>query len=120
MVTQTLEYTVRRHADGRTVIATVTGDWDSLSDGALVRKLHGILDEGYRNIVVDAVALAFCDSAGLGALVELYHHTSSNGGWLRVVAPSAAVRRPIELTGLDQLFQVRASATAAEDDDPER
>ena len=101
-----LTQTIRRHADGQTVTATVAGDWDGASDGALIEYLHGLLDDGVRNIVVDAEQLTFCDSTCLGALVGLHQATMERGGWLRVVAPPPAVRRPMILTGLDRVLHL--------------
>ncbi|MFG1928939.1 STAS domain-containing protein [Cryptosporangium sp. NPDC048952] len=87
--------------------ATLTGEWDVLADGSLVAELNALLDEGYRNVIIDAAALTFCDSACLGHLVGLHRRSAERGGWLRVVGPALAVRRPIELTGLDQVLEVR-------------
>jgi len=101
-----LKHAIRRHADGQTVTATVAGDWDGLADGALVEHLRGLLDDGVRNIVVDAEQLTFVDSTCLGALVGLHQATAERGGWLRVVAPPAAVRRPMILTGLDRVIRI--------------
>ncbi|SHN19902.1 STAS domain-containing protein [Cryptosporangium aurantiacum] len=106
MIGQEFTHSVRRHSDGETVTATLTGDWDALVDGSLVAELDAVLDEGYRNIIIDAAALTFCDSSCLGQLVGLHRRTGERGGWLRVVAPPFAVRRPMELTGLDQVIEI--------------
>ncbi|MFG1924675.1 STAS domain-containing protein [Cryptosporangium sp. NPDC048952] len=106
MIGQEFTHSIRRHPDGQTVTATLTGEWDVLADGSLVSELNALLDEGYRNVIVDAAALTFCDSSCLGQLVGLHRRTAERGGWLRVVAPPFAVRRPIELTGLDQVLEI--------------
>ena len=107
MTRNAFTHAVRQHADGLTVTATVSGDWDMLSDGGLVEQLRRLLDEGVRYIVIDAAQLDFCDSTRLGALVGLHQATAERGGWLRIVAPTYAVRRPLELTGLDQVIDIR-------------
>ncbi|MFG1928903.1 STAS domain-containing protein [Cryptosporangium sp. NPDC048952] len=107
MVGQEFSYSVRRHPDGETVTATLIGEWDAVSDGSLVDAVNAILDEeGYHNVIIDAAALTFCDSSCLGQLVGLHRRTGDRQGWLRVVAPPFAVRRPMELTGLDQVIQI--------------
>ncbi|MFG1928681.1 STAS domain-containing protein [Cryptosporangium sp. NPDC048952] len=110
MSDDTLEYTVRRHVDGQTVTATVIGEWGALSDGSLPAQLHALLEEGFRNIIIDATRLAFCDSSCLGALVGLHQATAARGGSLQVAATPYAVRRPMALTGLDQVIQITDSA----------
>lgn len=72
-----------------------------------MERLLLLVDEGVRYIVIDATQLGMVDSTGLGALVRLHQATTERGGWLRVVAPGKAVRRPLELTGLDQVIDVR-------------
>jgi anti-sigma B factor antagonist len=114
MAGKMLDHTVRRHADGQTVTATVVGEWDSLADGTLIDELRALLDQGYRNIIVDAEQLSFCDSTALGALVGLHQQTVARGGWLRVAAPNTGVRRPIKLSGLDRVFDVYDSSAEAQ------
>lgn len=110
MSSESLAYTIRRHSDGQTVTAALVGEWDSLSDGTLTAQLHTLLeDEGFRNIIVDATRLSFLDSSRLGALVALHQATAQRGGWLRVASPPRAVRRPIALTGLDQIIMLTDS-----------
>ncbi|TQS39653.1 STAS domain-containing protein [Cryptosporangium phraense] len=106
MTEDSLTHDVHRHPDGQTVTATVAGDWTALADEALLAELHDALDEGYRNVIVDAAALTFVDSTSLGRLVGLHQEAVERGGWLRVVSPPNVVRRPMTLTGLDQVFEV--------------
>jgi anti-sigma B factor antagonist len=106
MTAQTFDHAVRRHADGQTVTAVVSGEWDGFSDDSLITELQNALEEGYRYIVVDGTQLSFCDSTRLGALVGLHKLTQERNGWLRIVAPNYAVRRPMTLTGLDQVLDV--------------
>jgi anti-sigma B factor antagonist len=104
---------VHRHGDGQTITASVAGEWDATTDGSLVRELRPVLAEGYRNIILDARAVSFCDSVCVGAFVQLQKLTTEFGGWLRVVAPNYAVRRPMEIAGLDQVIEVYGSMAEA-------
>jgi anti-sigma B factor antagonist len=118
MAEETLDRTIRRHPDGRTVTATVTGEWDSWTDGTLIEELRRVLDEGYRNVILDATAVSFCDSVCVGALVGIYQLTTGRDGWLRIVAPNFAVRRPVELTALDQILDLYPTLEQAENPPP--
>jgi anti-anti-sigma factor len=114
-----LEYTIRQHADNQTVTATLTGEWDLQSDKALITELHGLIErDGIRNVIIDATGLTFCDSSCLGAFVSLHQASTARGGWLRVAAPPDTVRRPLVLTGLDQVFDVTDSVAGASDPPP--
>ncbi|MFI5952734.1 STAS domain-containing protein [Cryptosporangium sp. NPDC051539] len=113
MTEDSLTHDVHRHSDGQTVTAKVAGDWTALADETLLDELHTALDDGYRNVIVDAAALTFVDSTSLGRLVGLHQQAVERGGWLRVVAPPNAVRRPMTLTGLDRIFEVSPEGETA-------
>jgi len=54
---------------------------------------------------VDMTRTRFCDSAGLGALVQAHKRAQAEGGELRLVIPaSAIVLRVFALTGIDRVI----------------
>ena len=59
--------------------------------------------------VVDLSRVTFFNSSGLGALITAQQVAGERGVEL-VVEPSRAVRRVIEITGLDQTFELRDPA----------
>jgi anti-sigma B factor antagonist len=61
-------------------------------------------------VVLDLSAVTFLDSAGLALMVNLH---VERPGRLRVVAPMPIARRPIELTGLDQVLTMFDTVTDA-------
>jgi len=63
--------------------------------------------------VVDAAAVAYVDSQGLEALVELSESLSKAGQSLRLCATNATVREALELTGLSDLFEHFEDANTA-------
>ncbi|HEY1178194.1 MAG TPA: STAS domain-containing protein [Phytomonospora sp.] len=54
-------------------------------------------------IALDLTALTFCDSTGLGVLVESAVRCESAGGWLRLDHPRPSVARLLTVTGLTGL-----------------
>jgi anti-anti-sigma factor len=56
-------------------------------------------------LVIDLSEVGFLASAGLQALVAA-HNNVSQSAQFAVVANSAATSRPIQLTGLDQIFEL--------------
>lgn len=58
-------------------------------------------------------ALNFCDSSGISGLIRIYQRLSAHGGVLRLGAVPGSVARVFELTGLDQVIAVFATAQEA-------
>ncbi|MBY8862094.1 STAS domain-containing protein [Nocardia sp. CA2R105] len=90
--------------DGATVIAA-RGEIDILSVPLLQSSLEQAHDDGV-DVVVDMSEVGFMGSAGLSALLAAAEGAEPQK--LRVVA-SSAVRRPIEVTGLDKVLAVFAT-----------
>lgn len=68
--------------------------------------------------MIDLTGVTFLASSGLAVLIRAAHRTEADAGRLRLVAATRAVRRPLEITGSDQLFDIQAdvdSATGASD-----
>jgi anti-sigma B factor antagonist len=100
---------VRQDDDGSCVIV-LTGEHDLSS----VEELRAALDQAAsaRLIVVDLSHTEFIDSAVLGALIASHRRAGEDGRrWALVVGDGsgAAVRRILELTGLDSVMAVHAS-----------
>ncbi|WP_280426357.1 STAS domain-containing protein [Nocardia carnea] len=97
-----------RIADGTTVV-TVHGEVDMASAPQLQAALEDA-QRGGNPLVVDMSEVGFLGSAGLSVLLVTTEAAGAAG--LRVVA-SDAVRRPIELTGLDKMLAVYDSLDTA-------
>jgi len=66
----------------------------------------GQLQHGYKDITVDLSETIFIDSSGLGALVALQKAAAARQGELRLLNPQPSVQQILELTRLDQFFQI--------------
>jgi anti-sigma B factor antagonist len=64
-------------------------------------------------IVVDLSRTEFCDSSGLSVLVRALRRARSEGGELRLVVSTHAVRRIIAVTGVGTIFSIFASLDEA-------
>jgi anti-sigma B factor antagonist len=60
-------------------------------------------------VVVDMSQTVFCDSAGIGALVQAHNRAEADGGEVRLVITSAPVLRIFALVGADQLLPIFTS-----------
>ncbi|MDP9386889.1 MAG: STAS domain-containing protein [Actinomycetota bacterium] len=85
----------------------VDGELDACTAPILAERLADLIDaQGNLNVVLDLSATTFIDSSGLTALVTAHKALRSRGGRFAVAAPTAPVRRLLEITGLDRVLTV--------------
>ncbi len=100
-----MELTTR--ADGRVTILTVNGDLvvgdpESTFKKTVIRLLEG----GQMNLLVDLRGVGFLDSSGLGALVRALTSSQKEGGQTKLLHAGPQVRRLLEMTKLDSVFEM--------------
>lgn len=66
----------------------------------------GQLQDDCKNIAVDLSQTTFIDSSGLGALIALHKAAAGRQGTFCLVNPQPSVQQILELTRLDQFFNV--------------
>jgi anti-anti-sigma factor len=86
-------------------VLTVGGDIDLATVPALEAAIDEALVARPTGLVIDLSEVGFLASAGLQALVAT-HNNVSKSAHFAVVANSASTSRPIQLTGLDQIFEL--------------
>jgi anti-sigma B factor antagonist len=64
-------------------------------------------------VIVDLSGTEFCDSSGLSVLVRALRRAQAEGGELRLVVCTPAVRRIMAVTGVETIFPVFASLDQA-------
>jgi anti-sigma B factor antagonist len=108
---------VRSRRVGTTVVVAVSGEADIQTAPRLLPAVEQCLeDRDCRMLVVDLSGVDFLASAGLGALVQVGEIASGKGLPFRlVVGTNRHVTRPLELSGLDQVFEVFANVEQALD-----
>lgn len=84
-------------------VLTVTGEVDLATVPALEAAIDEALATQPSALVIDLSAVDFLASAGLQTLVTTQERVSGSGHFA-VVAEGAATSRPIQLTGLDEIF----------------
>ena len=93
-------------ADG--CMITVSGEIDSTTAPGLRSCLLEVLDRpGTATVEVDLTGVTFLDSAGLSALATAHRAAEAGGRTLQMrVGGTRAVVRPLEITGLWDVFTV--------------
>jgi anti-sigma B factor antagonist len=90
---------------------TVVGEVDIASAPSVVQAVTRVADDS-PTVVLDLGAITFIDSSGLHALTRLCQHLPG----LRIVNPSANVRRLIEIAGLtEEIFGHTENSTSVSD-----
>jgi anti-sigma B factor antagonist len=75
--------------------------------------LLSILNRGAATLIVDMGGTTFCDSAGVNALVRAHKRATANGSEMRLVVSASAVRRVLDITGVDHLMDIYPSVAAS-------
>jgi anti-anti-sigma factor len=86
-------------------VLTVSGEVDLATVPALEAAIDEALATQSTALVIDLSAVEFLASAGLQTLVTTQERLGSSGQFA-VVAEGAATSRPIQLTGLDEIFEL--------------
>jgi anti-sigma B factor antagonist len=100
------QWTIERTVPGR---IKVRGEIDLASSRDLRRCLEAELAGPSGGVEVDLSGVDFIDSNGLHTLIRAHQYASARGSRLVVVAPSAAVRRVLELTGCHNILTIASS-----------
>ncbi|MFF6996417.1 STAS domain-containing protein [Streptomyces sp. NPDC008313] len=81
-------------------LITVEGYLDIDTATELQHHLANQLHHGRRRFLLDLSAVPFMDSSGMNIVLRGYQETRRTAGSLHVVAPTPAVRRVLDLTGV--------------------
>lgn len=82
------------------MVVKLTGELDIATVPALNHVLRGLDARERAHVVVDLAELAFCDCAGLNALLKAHRQAIADGGWLRLCAGSSGIKKILEISGL--------------------
>jgi anti-sigma B factor antagonist len=97
---------------GGHVVVALHGELD-VADAASVMAVLAAAVAGNPRIIIDLAALEFIDCSSLGALGRVRAQARQAGGDLLLAAPRGLVWRVLTLTGLIDVFSVRASVDEA-------
>jgi anti-sigma B factor antagonist len=57
-------------------------------------------------LVVDMTGVEFCDSTGMNVLLAAHRRAREAGGELQLASPRSAIRKVLQVTGLESVFTV--------------
>jgi anti-sigma B factor antagonist len=81
-----------------------------MADAPSIRTdIRKMVERGRKNIVLDLSDVAFIDSSGLSVLISARDATQAAGGDVLLLNPTSIVRSLIELTRLQEVFEIFGS-----------
>lgn len=92
--------------EGDTVRVSAVRQLGAANASAFRDWIRDALVEGEKNLDIDLSQTTFLDSCGLGALVALNKTVRGRAGTLRLLHPAPSVQQLLELTRMDQLFEI--------------
>ncbi|QFG23011.1 STAS domain-containing protein [Actinomadura sp. WMMB 499] len=107
-----MELNVSTASQGGHAVVTATGELDLYTAPRLQAALAGLLRDRVDQITVDMSGIEFCDSTGMNVLLSAMKRLKEHGGSLELAAPRPAVKRILQVTGLDSVFTVTEAAPA--------
>lgn len=99
--------------DAQLTVLSVRGEIDALTTPRLEAELDGLLADPPERLVLDLDGVTFLASSGLAVLIRAAQVVGEHGRRLRLVVGTRAVRRPLQITGSDQLFDLYDDLDAA-------
>ncbi|MEV4948889.1 STAS domain-containing protein [Streptomyces sp. NPDC053755] len=99
--------------DDTTAVLSVGGELDIETATLLHHHLANQFLHGRRHLVMDLSRLEFMDSSGLNVLIRAARDARQARGDLHLVAPTEAVRRILEITGLSMTTPLHADVDEA-------
>jgi anti-sigma B factor antagonist len=95
-----------RQSEQAVFVIYVTGELDMLTGPLLEDHLTKLLAARPQRLVINLSEVAFLGSTGLAVLIGARHTAAQQGTMLQLSGIShRAVARPLQITGLDRLFE---------------
>ena len=87
-------------------VVSVCGEIDRSTAPKLEQELFGAAVLGARCVVVDLTEVTFFDSRAVHAVVRSSQRLHASGTRLEIVSGNRLVNRVLEITAVDQIFQI--------------
>jgi len=99
--------------NGEVVIVEVNDQNDAETSAPLLDRLRGLLNQGYKYLLLNVGELTYVDSVMLGAMVAGYAAAIRHGGGLKLLHASQRLRQLLAVTKLDGVLNSYESEDAA-------
>ena len=103
-----MELSIDVQREGDDAVVHLAGELDISTSPDLQDTLAELTDAP-RRVAVDLSELEFMDSTGLAALLGAHKTLSEHGGTLELRHPNKMIVNLVQITGLDDVFEIRLS-----------
>ena len=69
-------------------------------------KVHGLIQQGHKHVLLDLADVSYVDSAGLGEFVQTNSTAKNHGGSMKLFSPSTRLRELLVVTRLTEILGV--------------
>jgi anti-sigma B factor antagonist len=108
-----VELRVSSRTQGDHIVIALAGEIDLYTAPRLQSELTSALSAAEPvRVVVDMSGVEFCDSTGMNVLLAAHRLAAERGGEFALAAPRPAVRKILEVTGLNAVFTVHDNTAA--------
>lgn len=95
------------HNEGQAMLVSDIPELTAVNSGSFRDEIHAAMPDSPTVIEIDLSKTRFVDSSGLGALFALYRAVGDSAGTsLRLLNPTPEIRQLLELTQMEQLFEI--------------
>lgn len=98
---------IKIYREENTVYIKLENNISFLNMDELKADIYNFIDESDKVLVVNLSKVDFIDSAGIGLLISLLKYMKGHDGRMIVEYPTLGVQKLIEMTRLDELFEVK-------------
>jgi anti-sigma B factor antagonist len=106
---------IEQRVSGDVAIVTINGDitLNQGGDVLLKDKIHSLLQQGHKKLLLDLGGVSYVDSAGLGQLVQVRTTAQNGGAVLKLVNVTKRLKDLLVVTKLVTVFDSYESESAA-------
>jgi anti-sigma B factor antagonist len=102
-----VELKVSTRSQGSRTIMSLGGEIDLYTAPRLHGELVSLLSgDSPVQVIVDMSGVEFCDSTGMNVLLAAHRKAREQGGDLELAAPRPAIKKILQVTGLESVFTV--------------
>lgn len=87
-------------------VIVLAGEIDLYSAPKLKQEMAMLLESGIRQVIIDLSSVEYLDSTGLGVIIGGLRRIKEKNGSLSLVGLSPLIRRVIEITRLNDVFDI--------------
>ena len=99
-----MNFTVSIRQSENVSLVDVKGRLTSFEAQAFRDAIHGLINRGHKNIILNLTGLEYLDSSGIGELVRNYLSVVKKDGAMKVVGLAPKVEEILKVTQLYQVF----------------